>query len=122
MNYKKLKEFDFSDTEINNLLLMSRNSGNISSILEIISFSDEKKIIKDLILLILENEPLRTISVNVKDLSIIIGLPIRKINKLRIEKKIPSIILSGTENRTGRKTYLYEVDKVCEALGIKYFK
>jgi hypothetical protein len=112
----KLKELGFSDIEINNIILNSRNNIIIVNLLEIILKKDENKIIKELINLILENEPLKILSVNVKDLSKVTGLTIRKINKLRRENKIPCITLSGENNKAGRKTYLYQIDKVIEAL------
>lgn len=117
---KLLFDLGLTRTEVNELMIQSRNSELIVNVFEILSTETcNKKIICKLISLISKNDEKKILSVNVETLSIILGLTIRQINSLRKNGKIPFIKLSGPdEGKAGRKTYLYEINKVKEALNI----
>lgn len=117
---EKLVQLGFSEIEINELVINSRNSEYIAQVFNILSVNScSKDIQKKLIELISEIDTMKPLSVDVKTLSLILGLSVRQINTLRKENKIPFIKLSGDLNQPGRKTYVYEIEKVKEALGIK---
>lgn len=116
---KLLEELEFNDYEINELLIHSRNSELMIQALDTIKHTKtQKATIKKLLLLIKNEDYMKPITVDANKLSTIIGLSVRQINALRKKEKIPYVLFSGDKqnNKGGRRTYLYELQKVKEAL------